>query len=287
MYTYNFMEKILFPPTILHKGKLINEIEGKTFLITGASSGIGRTLACELAEYRVTLILIARREQMLQQLKEELKECPAAIQLISADLRKEEDMQKTIEELVNLPIHFFISNAGLSINRPLYESLDRFHDFSRTMAINYFAPVQLLLALLPNLEKNNGQIVNVSTINTLLLPFPNWAAYQASKNAFDTWFRSSSPELNKKGMATSTLYLPLVKTPMIEPTIAYRNTPAMNSIHVAHIILKMLYTKRRTYKPWWAIFGQFVSFVFRGLIEKRLAKPKQKKEKSSHANKPI
>ncbi len=285
MHTYRFLERILFPSTRLQKDKLHKAINGKTILITGASSGIGKELAYLLAEYPVKLILIARREHLLVQIKEEMKDFPSTVEVITADLRKEEDMKWTLKELEKQPIHVFVSNAGLSINRAIFDSLNRYHDFTRTMAINYFTPVQLLLSLLPKLQKEKGHIVNVSTINALLLPFPNWAAYQASKGAFDTWFRASTPELNRKGIATSSLYLPLVKTSMIEPTASYRHTPAMRPDHVAKIIASMLYTKKRIYKPWWSIFGEIGSLVFRGLIERKLAKS-QKKEKDAHANKP-
>lgn len=109
--------------------------------------------------------------------------------------------------LYQLPngLDVIVSNAGKSIRRSIHDSLDRYHDFTRTMAINYFAPVRLLLSIIPLLEKNKGQIINVSTINALLLPIPYWAAYQASKGAFDTWFRSVAPELNAIGIATTTI----------------------------------------------------------------------------------
>lgn len=156
-----------------------------------------------------------------------------------------------------------VSNAGISINRPLAQSLDRYHDFTRTMALNYFAPVKLLLSLIPLLAKKNGHIINVSTINALLLPVPYWAAYQASKTAFDTWLRSAEPELKIKKICVTSIYLPLVKTPMIEPTIAYRTAPAMSPVHVSEIIGHALYSKRKVYKPWWLIFGQWASVSFR------------------------
>jgi len=101
-----------------------------------------------------------------------------------------------------------------------------------------------------------------------MIPFPFWAAYQASKSAFDTWFRSTAPELNATGISTTTIYLPLVRTPMILPTASYRNTPAMNPVHAASIIAKSMYTKRRTYTPWWLVFAQWGSILFRRVWER-------------------
>lgn len=267
MSKYNFLEHLLFPPTSLNKKKLNTEIEGKTILITGASFGIGEKLAYLLADYNVHLILAARTEEKLLIIKEEIEKNTAKVSIFHGDLRKSEEIDKLLALIHRLPdgLDLIVSNAGISIKRSIYQSLDRYHDYTRTMAINYFAPVQLLLSLIPLLEKSQGQIINVSTISALLIPLPNWAAYQASKSAFDTWFRSVAPELNKKGISTTSIYLPLVKTRMIIPTPAYKNLPAMNPNHVGKIICKSMYTKKQKYKPWWLIFGQLGSIMFRGI----------------------
>ncbi|MEH7345694.1 SDR family NAD(P)-dependent oxidoreductase [Bacillus sp. JJ1532] len=270
MPKYKFLERLLFPPTYLNKVKLQSTLHGKTILITGASSGIGEQLAYMLAELNVHLLLVARREEKLLTMKKEIEKSAAIVSIFPADLRVDEEMQGLLTFIRHLPagLDIVVSNAGISINRSIMHSLDRYHDFTRTMAINYFAPVQLLLSVIPILEKNKGQIINVSTINALLLPFPFWAAYQASKSAFDTWLRSAAPELNAKMISTTTIYLPLVKTPMILTTAAYQKMPAMSSEHVAKIICQTMYTKRKRYRPWWLIFGQLASIVFRGMWER-------------------
>jgi len=272
LHTYTFREKLLFPPTLLHAGKLRRDLAGKTVLITGASSGIGEQVALLLAEIPVHLILVARSEDKLIALKRDIEQQAANVSVYSADLRDREQMDGLLAFLGELPDgpDIIVSNAGLSINRSIFDSLDRYHDFTRTMAINYFVPVQLLLGTLPQLLQNRGHIINVSTVNALLLPLPQWAAYQASKSAFDTWFRSAAPELNARGIATTSIYLPLVRTPMIEPTAAYKQVPAMNSRHVAKIICKSMYTRKRTYKPWWILIGQWASLLLRGAWERWL-----------------
>lgn len=114
-------------------------------------------------------------------------------------------------------------------------------------------------------------------INALLLPLPHWAAYQASKAAFDTWFRSAAPELNMIGISTTSIYLPLVRTPMILPTAAYHKLPAMLSQHVAKMICNSIYSKRKIYKPWWLIFGQLASVLLRRYWEYSIPRKLRKK----------
>ncbi|WP_134683886.1 SDR family NAD(P)-dependent oxidoreductase [Brevibacillus migulae] len=265
-------EYLLFPPTLLNQKKLWLELEKKTILITGASSGIGEQLAYLLAELPVHLILVARRREKLLAMKQEIERKNAKVSIFGADLREENDLKVLTDRLHQLPsgVDIIVCNAGHSIKRSITESLDRYHDFTRTMAINYCAPVQLLLSMIPLLEKKQGHIVNVSTVNALLLPVPHWAAYQASKAAFDAWFRSAAPELNRMGISTTSIYFPLVRTPMILPTAAYAKWPAMSPQQAAKWIAKSIYTKRKTYQPWWLVFGQLASILFRGVWDHAL-----------------
>lgn len=272
MPAYTLWENMLFWPTALDEGKLAAAVAGKTILITGASSGIGEQLAYVLGRCQVYLLLVARREEKLRQIKAEIERDGARVSVFGADLRDPAQLEAFLAFLHEQSggIDIVVSNAGLSIRRPIMDSLERYHDFTRTMAINYFAPVKILLSLTEQLARNKGQIVNVSTINTSLLPLPYWAAYQASKAAFDTWFRSAAPEWSAKGIATTSIYLPLVRTPMILPTTAYRSMPAMSAEHAARLIAKSLYTKRTTIRPWWLLGGELASLFGRGLWERLL-----------------
>ncbi|URN96307.1 MAG: SDR family NAD(P)-dependent oxidoreductase [Candidatus Pristimantibacillus lignocellulolyticus] len=269
MHSYSFLEHLMFPRTSLNRQKLKRELKGKTVLITGASSGIGEQLAYMLADIKVQLILVARREDKLQSMKRKIEMKEATVKILSADLRNKEDTERVITVLNLLPdgLDIFISNAGHSIRRPILQSLKRYHDFTRTMAINYFAPVELILSIQPLLEQKQGHIINISTINTMLYPFPHWAAYQSSKAAFDIWLRSAAPELNNCGISTTSIYLPLVRTPMIVPTVSYEKSPAMSPQHAAAIICNCMYTKKKTYKPWWLIIGQLSSVLFSRWLE--------------------
>lgn len=277
---YTFIEFLLFLPTWLNEKQLKNEVANKTILITGATFGIGEKLSYKLSETDAKLILVARTEEKLIEIKNKIG---GNVTIFACDLTKPEAVEILLNELKKLPngIDIFINNAGKSIRRPIYESLDRLHDFQRTMALNYFAPVELLLGLIPILEKNKGQIINVSAVNVLLIPAPFWAAYQSSKTAFDQWFRCVSPELNACGIKTTSIYLPLVRTRMIEPTAEYKNAPAMSPNHVASIICKAIYTKKRYFKPWWLIFGQLASVILRYPFELLMPKVVKKKKLTS------
>ncbi len=261
---YSLLQHILFPPVVLGKLRLLQALHQKTILITGASYGIGECLAYALAAPDIHLILVARTAEKLSLIKQELKAGGCRVTIYPTDLSKPEQVDQLIEKLLQLPngIDIVINNAGKSIRRSINDSLDRYHDFTRSMAINYFGPVKLLLALIPVLKGKQGHIINVSAINVLLAPAPLWSAYQSSKTAFDQWFRCVTPELNAAGVTTTSVYLPLVKTRMIVPTAHYDNMPAMSPEHVAHIICNCLIHKKKRYAPWWLIFGQLGSVIF-------------------------
>ena len=261
-YNYTFVEKLLFPSKRINKDRLKEVLSGKTVLITGASFGIGEKTAEKLAFESVTLVLVARTYEKLEQIRERLEKKAAQVFIFSLDLYKYDEVESLIRflEKNNLAPDIFISNAGKSIKRSIWKSLDRFHDFSRTMNINYFAPVNILLHLIPVLYRKKGQIINVSTMNALLPPINYWAAYSASKIAFDIWLKSVKPELGK--ITFSSLYLPLVRTRMISPTKSYDKMPAMKPEHVGDLICDIIIRKKRKYSVWWTVFARITAFLF-------------------------
>ncbi|MGM5630262.1 SDR family NAD(P)-dependent oxidoreductase [Apibacter raozihei] len=263
MNKFNFCEYFLYPPLNLNREKLEQKLSGKTLLITGASYGIGKSLCYLLAGMSVHLVITARSTDKLLILKSEIEKQGTKVSVFSCNLYNTLECENLINFLKNISggIDIFISNAGKSIRRPLNQSLERFHDYQRTMNLNYFAPVQLCLYLIPVLKKNKGHIISVSAVNVLLEPAPYWAAYQASKTAFDQWLRSNIPELKTMDITTSIIYLPLVKTRMIVPTPIYKNFPARKPIDAAIIIAKAIISKQNSYKPWWLFICQFASLT--------------------------
>lgn len=263
------MKLLFFPFLGFSHTQLQERLAGKTVLITGASYGIGECLAELLAETQAYLLLVARTEAKLIEVKQRIEAKGGRADILPCDLRNAAEVQALLDQLQQLPggIDIFVSNAGHSIQRSIFDSLDRLHDFTRTMNLNYFGSVQLMLGLIPTLEARRGHAINISAVNVLLIPAPKWAAYQASKTAFDQWFRSVSPELNAQGLNTTSIYLPLVRTRMIEPTKVYQNLPAMQPEQVAQLICKAMIERRRTYAPWWLMVGQLGSVLFRGVWE--------------------
>ena len=263
------MRLLFFPMLRLNRAKLQQCVAGKTVLITGASYGIGECLAAILADTQAHLLLVARTEAKLLEVKQRVEAKGGRADIFPCDLRNPAEVDALLNVLQQLPagIDIFVNNAGKSIRRSIWDSLDRLHDFTRTMNLNYFGPVQLMLALIPTLIARQGHVINISAVNVLLIPAPQWAAYQASKTAFDQWFRSVGPELNARGLSTTSIYLPLVRTRMIAPTKAYRNVPAMQPEQVAQLICKAILVRRRTYAPWWLLAGQLASVLFRKVWE--------------------
>lgn len=264
------IEQFLFPSISINRIRLQKAVAGKTIVITGASYGIGEQLALLFSNYNVKLILIARTAEKLNTIADIVKENGSQCSLIVADFYQETQTERAIKEVFNLTdtIDIFISNAGKSIMRSLENSLTRYHDFTRTNSLNYLAPVNFILATTPLIKTAKGQIINVSAINALLLPAPKWAAYQASKTAFDQWFRCNLAEWKIMKIQAKTIYLPLVNTKMIAPNEKYKNFPAMQPQQAAFRIAKLIYSSKTYDKPWWMLFLQTGSFFGKSIWEK-------------------
>lgn len=263
-----FLSNVLFPIFKPDFSRLAQRLHHKTIIITGASYGIGEALSYILADIDCRLILLARTTEKLQTIQHQLSAKKAQIEIFPIDLRNNEQIDHFLNHIEHNQIDILINNAGHSICRPIMQSLHRLHDFERTMQLNYFAPVKLCLALIPKLQQTLGQIINVSAINVLLAPTVNWAAYQASKTAFDQWLRCASAELENQNIKISTAYLPLVRTRMIEPTKLYDHVPALQPQQAATIICRLLLTRKHHYKPWWTIPAQLASVLFNPIWQK-------------------
>jgi short-subunit dehydrogenase len=262
-------EYLFFRGPYINQKQIDQHFQNKTILITGASFGIGESCAKRLAQTKCTLVLIARSTDKLLALKSELELDQCHVEMISADLYELDAAQLIFQSLQNknIQIDILIHNAGKSIQRSIWDSLNRPQDINRTIAINYINPAQLSRLLLPELKQKCGQILVVSTINAKLFAPPFWSSYQASKTAMQQWILSIQPELSVHQVNACLVYLPLVRTRMILPTKHYDHMPAMHVQSAANAILDSLIRRKRQWQPWWLTLAQIACGVLSKPIE--------------------
>ena len=251
---YPFISRLLAPPICDDRELLREALEGKTVLLTGASFGIGRALSKRLGAAGACVLLLARSEAQLTEARDEIRAAGGEAHSYVLDLTNPEAVEEVSRAILeeHQQIDVVIHNAGKSIRRSLYKSLDRAHDFQRTMAVNYQGPVQLQLALLPSMiAAGAGHIVNVSTIGVKLPAGARWAAYSASKSAFEIWLNCAVPELIHSGISCTSVYLGLVHTRMSAPTESYASMPGQTPDQAACVVCRALIRKPRGLAPWW------------------------------------
>jgi NAD(P)-dependent dehydrogenase (short-subunit alcohol dehydrogenase family) len=220
-------------------------LKGRTVVITGASSGIGKVTAFKVAQAGGIPILVARGKDKLEETKAEIETSGGTAYVYPCDLSDLEAID-TLCEMIgadHATVDFIVNNAGRSIRRSLELSRERFHDFERTMALNYFGAVRLVMGLLPRMrEQRSGHVVNVSSIGVQTNP-PRFSAYVASKAALDSWSNVVSSELVGDGVSFTTIHMPLVKTPMIAPTKIYDKFPTISPAQAADMVIRAMVEK--------------------------------------------
>jgi NAD(P)-dependent dehydrogenase (short-subunit alcohol dehydrogenase family) len=234
--------------------KLHEAVAGKVALVTGASYGIGEATARKLGAAGAVVLLVARTAERLEELRTEIERDGGQAHAHPADLADPASVDELAARVLADYGHvdIVVNNAGKSIRRSIALSYDRFRDFERTMAINYLGPVKLLLAVLPSMrERGEGHIVNVSTIGVRMPPAPRWAAYQASKTAFDVFLRSVALEARDDGVTATSIYMPLVLTRMSAPTATLRNVPGLRPDQAADLVCKAIVERPTEISPWW------------------------------------
>lgn len=223
---WDYWERHLDPDLFIDRS-LEGVARGKHVLITGGSSGIGQATAAKLAAAGAHVIIVARDMEKLEATKAEIERAGGKCSIYSCDLTDLSSIDglavKVLEDFGHIDV--LVNNAGRSIRRAIENSYDRFHDFERTMQLNYFGCLRLTLALLPSMSKRkSGQVINISSIG-VLTNSPRFSAYVASKAALDAWTRCAASEFSDRGIYFTTINMPLVRTPMIAPTDIYKNMP--------------------------------------------------------------
>jgi thioester reductase-like protein len=238
---WDYWERTLDPD--LYKDRSFEHlINGRTVVITGASSGIGRATALKVAAAGGIPLLVARGLDKLEALRDEIEVAGGAAYVYSADLSDMDAIDDVVARMLadHPAIDVLVNNAGRSIRRSIRLSEDRFHDFERTMQLNYFGAIKMIMALLPHWrERGAGHAVNVSSIGVQTNP-PRFSAYVASKGALDAWTRVVSSELIGDGITFTTIHMPLVRTPMIAPTKLYDHFPTISPDEAADLICEAM-----------------------------------------------
>lgn len=241
------------------------DLRGKRILITGASSGIGEAAAGKFATAGATVIAVARREDLLNQVVDGISARGGEAIAMPCDL-SDLDAVDALALRVGA-VDILINNAARSIRRPLAESLERWHDVERTMTLNYYSPLRLIRGVAPGMiERGDGHIINVSTWGVMSEATPLFAMYNASKAALSAASRVIETEWAGRGVHSTTLFYPLVATPMIAPTRAYDGVPALTSDEAADWMLTAARTRPIRIAPRMAVTARALDIVVPGLL---------------------
>ncbi len=241
---WDYWERHLDPDLFIDRS-LKGTVGGKVVLVTGGSSGIGLAAAHKFAEAGAITIICGRDQDKLDEACKEAKAKGYEFVAYPADIADMADCDRFVKLLIENHggVDFLINNAGRSIRRAIESSYDRFHDYERTMQLNYFGCLRVTMGLLPGMvAKKKGHVVNISSIG-VLTNAPRFSAYVASKAALDAWTRCASSEFADVGVSFTTINMPLVRTPMIAPTNIYKNVPTLSPEEAADMVAQACISK--------------------------------------------
>jgi short-subunit dehydrogenase len=225
-----------------------------TALITGASSGIGKTFARRLAQQGYDLILVARREERLQALAEELRKSSQNISIIVADLSQDDGVEKVLDAIRSCEdLDLLVNNAGFSVygnfmDVPLEKHLEMIH-------LHLDATVRFCYAALPKMkERHKGAIINVASFGGFI-PMPKNTTYNATKAYLISFSDALSYEVAKFGITIQVLCPSFTRTEIFDvaglppETIPIPYFAWMSADEVVSASLNGLKAKRRIVTP--------------------------------------
>ena len=256
-------------PEVPTERNLRRALQDRVVVVTGASSGIGRATALLLARNGAKVMLVSRTKEKLDALRQEIETEGGRAFVYPADLSDLEACDAMIQKVLadHGQVDILINNAGRSIRRSIEASYERFHDFQRTMQLNYFGAVRLLLAVLPGMRlRRRGHIINISSIGVQAFP-PRFGAYVASKSALAALSRCIAPEVVDDGVAITNIHMPLVRTPMIAPTGIYKNFPTSSPEDAAEMVAAAVLSRQPEVSTRLGKLGETVNTVGPGLLQ--------------------
>ena len=234
---WDYWERHLDPDLHIDRS-LRGTVGGQVVLVTGGSSGIGLAAAHKFAEAGATTLICGRDQDKLDEACAEAQAKGYRFIAYPVDLADMADCDRFVQQVIadHGGVDFLVNNAGRSIRRAIEASYERFHDFERTMQLNYFGALRVTMGLLPGMAaRRKGHVVNISSIG-VLTNAPRFSAYVASKAALDAWTRCASSEFADQGITFTTINMPLVRTPMIAPTQIYNNVPTLSPEEAADMV---------------------------------------------------
>ena len=253
---WDYWERNLDPDLFVDRS-LSGRVKDKVVVVTGSSSGIGKATALKLAEAGAKVILVARGEEKLAETKAEIDRHGGRAWIYTADIADIASCDALVRRVLKEHgrCDFLINNAGRSIRRGVMNSFDRFHDFERTMQLNYFGALRLILGFLPAMmERKSGHVINISSIG-VLTNAPRFSAYVASKSALDSFAACAASEFVDRGIHFTTINMPLVRTPMIAPTKIYESVPTLSPEEAADLVVQAIIHRKVRIASRLGIFG--------------------------------
>lgn len=235
-------DRLVGRPTL---AALRKRVKGKVVVVTGATSGIGRECALRLARADARVVLVARTVEKLEETIAAIEEQGGVAHAYACDVADLDACDKLVTDVTADfgGADILINNAGRSIRRSVRYSYDRFHDFERTMQLNYFGALRLIMGFLPGMEqREQGQVINISSIGVLTSP-PRFSAYVASKAALDAFSLCAAPEFSRCNIEFTTIHMPLVRTPMIAPTGLYKAFPTLSPEQARDLVMKAIVSR--------------------------------------------
>ena len=245
-------------PDLFRDRSLAHSIAGKRIMITGASSGIGLETALKIGAAGGEVLLVSRTREKLEEVARQVEEAGGTAHVHPCDLSDLDDIDRLAEAVLEQHggVDVLVNNAGRSIRRAVGRSYDRFHDYERTMRLNYFGALKLILAFMPGMrERKSGHIINVSSIG-VQTNTPRFSAYVASKAALDAFSRCAAPECVADNVKFTTIYMPLVRTPMIAPTDIYKAFPTLTPDEAAEMLCDAMVDRPKRMASRLGTFGE-------------------------------
>ena len=259
---WDYWERHLDPDLFIDRS-LAGKVKDRVIVITGGTSGIGEATAYKMAEAGAQVVLVARDPAKAAPVMAKIKKAGGKAKFYACDLAEIPECDKLVAAVLKDfgRCDYLVNNAGRSIRRGIASSFDRFHDFERTMQLNYFGSLRLIMGFLPSMMKQKrGHIINISSIG-VLTQAPRFSAYVASKAALDSFTGCAASEFNDDNIAFTTINMPLVKTPMIAPTKLYNHVPTLTPEQAADLVVEAIVYKPVRIATRLGIFGALLHAV--------------------------